>query len=410
MQARDKRVISTLSISRRAFLSLAASAGLCALWAGLPGQTFADETSSTDQSSDSSTTTSDERWSAYGDDYPSVTSCSEAAIVDGDGNTLFSLNGSRSMAMASTTKIMTATVALESGIPLSTTYTVTNVIETVYGQLVGFTEGQQTTLNDLVHALLIYSGNDAAVCIAECVGGSVDNFVYMMNQKAQELGMSGTHYTNPHGLDEDGHYSTPLDLITLARHATQIPTFSTIVNSEHVTVTAGGEQKTLESTDALTNSYPGMRGVKTGYTYAAGLCFVGRCTRGGKTFFTAVLGGVDSEGRWQDTRNMLDWAYSHYPESQSVLYNNLTSYTTFSDNMGWVVSSRLGGSVAFRDGQSRTAVSSGSISGIADVGENTASVSWTGSDGAADATRTSKAEGVVFKTHNFGPLNSSLFY
>ncbi len=389
---------SHTALSRRSFLGLAALAGLTAACGPQINAARADEAAS-----------SDERWSAFGDDYPYLEYCQEAAVVDEQGNTLFSFNGSRSMAMASTTKIMSAVVALESGVPLDTAYTVSNVVDTIYGQAAGFVQGEQTTLNDLLHALLIYSGNDAAVCLAECVGGSVDNFVYMMNQKASELGLQGTHYINPHGLDEDGHYSTPLDLITIARHACQYPLFNSIVSSTSVTVWAGGKDTTLYSTDALTNVYPGMHGIKTGYTYAAGMCFVGRCTRGGKTFYTCVLGCSVDEGRWQDTRNLLDWAFSHYPETQVSTTGTLKTYDPLSTNLGWRVQSGQGLSASLRDTQSVTAQQNAVSGGLKDPGQVTSNVTWS-QDGAAKASSTAKTEGVVFESHAFGPLTSSLFY
>ncbi len=387
-------------LSRRSFLRLAAFAGLqaAALCAG--GVARADEAS----------TSSDEWWSAFGEDYPTLEYCQEAAVVDEEGNTLFSYNGSRSMAMASTTKIMSAIVALESGVPLDTTYTVTDVVDSVYGQEAGFAVGEQTTLNDLLHALLIYSGNDAAVCLAECVGGTVDNFVYMMNQKASELGLQGTHYINPHGLDEDGHYSTPLDLITLARHACQYPVFSSVVSSTSVTVHAGGQDTTLYSTDALTNVYPGIHGIKTGYTYAAGMCFVGRCTRGGKTLYTCVLGCSVNEGRWQDTRNLLDWAYSHYPETQVSSTGSLVSYDPLSTNFGWYVATPQSQTASLRDTQGISAQQNAASTSLKDPGQVTSNVTWSGQSGTPETSSTAKAQGVVFESHTFGPLVSSLFY
>ena len=380
--------------SRRSFLSLAALVGIAALAGIEPHAAKAD----------------DVRWSAFGEDYPSLQHCREAAAVDEEGNVLFSFNGDVSMAMASTTKIMTAVVALESGLALDTAYTVTDVVNSVYGQLIGFRVGDQVTLNDLLHGLLVYSGNDAAVCIAECVGGTVASFVGMMNQKASELGLTGTHYVNPHGLDEDGHYSTPLDLIALARHAVQIPLFSSIVGSSYTTVTAAGELKTLESTDELANSYPGMRGIKTGFTYNAGNCFVGRATRGNKTLFVCVLGCESNAGRWDDSRILLDWAFSHYPELQGVTTTGLVGHMPFADNVAWSTSVTTTGSVTFRDEDTRQVVSQANAGDLVEPGSTIAVIQWQGDDGQPDAARAEKAEAVVFESHAFGPLVSQLFY
>lgn len=380
--------------SRRGFLGLVTMTGISALLGMRPCAASAD----------------DVRWSVFGEDYPALQHCREAAAVDEEGNVLFSFNGDVSMAMASTTKIMTSVVALESGLPLDTTYTVTDVVDTVYGQLIGFRIGDQVTLNDLLHGLLVYSGNDAAVCIAECVGGSVSGFVEMMNAKASELGLTGTHYVNPHGLDEDGHYSTPLDLITLARHAVQIPLFSSIVGSSYTTVTAAGELKTLESTDELANSYPGMRGIKTGFTYNAGNCFVGRATRGNKTLFVCVLGCEDSAGRWADSRTLLDWAFSHYPELQGVATFDLVGYAPFTENAAWSTRIASTGGVTFRDEGTRQVESQTNGGGLSEPGSTVSTLQWQGDDGTTDAVRVEKGEAVLFESHAFGPLVSQLFY
>lgn len=383
-----------MPLSRRDFLGLGAFACLAAAGAFHAVPAHADAN----------------RWSAFGDDYPALQFAREAAVVDEDGNVLFSLNGDVSMAMASTTKIMTAVVALESGVSLDTVYTVSDIVNTVYGQLVGYDPGDQATLNELLHGLLVYSGNDAAVCIAECVGGSVANFVELMNSKAAELGLTGTHYVNPHGLDEDGHHSTPLDLITLARHAVQIPLFSSIVGSAYTTVQVGGESKTLESTDALGNSYPGMRGIKTGFTYNAGNCFVGRATLGSKTLFISVLGCEESEGRWSDARTLLDWAFSHYPELQGVGTTSVTLYAPFAENASWSVGYGASGLVLFRDNASRSVSVSESDAGMIEPGEVTSTISWQDNAGSTGAVRTEKGEAVLFESHAFGPLVSQLFY
>lgn len=378
-------------LTRRSFIALAAAATLglaCTRPAQADGQ----------------------RWSLYGEDYPAIQYAKEAAVVDEDGTVLYSFNADTPMAMASTTKIMTAVVALESGLSLDTVYTVTDVVNTVYGQLAGFQIGEQVTLNDLLHALLVYSGNDAAVSIAECVAGSVAAFVDMMNAKAAELGLAGTHYVNPHGLDEDGHCSTALDLIALARHAVQIPLFSSIVGSAYTTVVAGGETKTLESTDELANTYPGMRGVKTGFTYNAGNCFVGRATLGAKTLFVCVLGCEGSDMRWADARALLDWGFAHFPQTQGVGAQSLVTYMPFSSNAGWSVACTSTGAVSFRDGAGHTLGAQVSGAGLAETGSVVSTLQWSSGQGGVAAARAQKGEGVLFESHAFGPLNSGLFY
>lgn len=350
-----------------------------------------------------------QQWSAFGEDYPSVMYCAQAAVVDEDGNVLYSLNGSNSMAMASTTKIMTAVVALESGVSLDTVYTVSDVVGTVYGQLIGYAPGDQATLGQLLHGLLVYSGNDAAVCIAECVAGSVEGFVAMMNQKAAALGMNATHYVNPHGLDEEGHCSSALDLIELARYASQYQLFNDIVGQHYTVLPVSGEQRTYESTDALNGTYPGIRGVKTGYTYDAGNCFVGKATRGGKTLYICVLGCEMSDQRWDDSRALFDWAFSHYPEQDALGDVSLCFEVPFADNPGWSVRYSYPDMPAFRDGQDKTVRASTTGGSLSDAGQTVSVLSIEDADGTVAASRATQPEGIVFSSHEFGPLNTALF-
>lgn len=277
-------------------------------------------------------------WSVF-DDSPYVES-TEAILVDGDGNVIYAREGETIMSMASVTKTMTAVVALESGVPLDTTYVISqNVLDiSAESSVIGYSLGEEVTLNELLHGLLVHSGNDAAMAIAELVAGSVSGFVDMMNAKAAALGLADTHFANPHGLDEYGHYSTPADLVVLGRYAMQIPLFASIVGSPSTTVTVAGEPVEFASTDALLNSYPGMRGIKTGYTYGAGNAFLGVATRGGQTLYVCVLGAESSATRWADVERLLDWGFSHYAE-RTVADSSEGSlgYRTYADRFGWYV-------------------------------------------------------------------------
>ena len=172
----------------------------------------------------------------------------------------------------------------------------------------------------------------------------------------------------------------------------------------------GGESKTLESTDALGNSYPGMRGIKTGFTYNAGNCFVGRATLGSKTLFISVLGCEESEGRWSDARTLLDWAFGHYPELQGVGATDVTLYAPFAENASWSVGYGANGLVLFRDNASHSVSVSESDAGMIEPGEVTSTISWQDNAGSTGAVRTEKGEAVLFESHAFGPLVSQLFY
>lgn len=275
-------------------------------------------------------------WSVFGD-LPTL-SCVEAMAVDGDGNMLYSRNGDTPMAMASITKVMTAVVALESGIPLDTVCTIPQEVAELdpASSVIGYAPGQTATLEELIWGLLVHSGNDAAVSIACTVAGSEADFVALMNGKAIELGLVSTHFANSHGLDADGHYSTAADLVSLGRYAMGIPLFASIVGSPSTTIDLDGQPTDFASTDALLNSYPGMRGIKTGYTFNAGCAFLGVASRGGQTIYVCVLGCETGEERWQDVSALLDWAFSHYPVER-LLDGGAASmgYASFSDRFGW---------------------------------------------------------------------------
>ena len=146
---------------------------------------------------------------------PTISEAQCAIVCDSSGNVLWSMNADREMALASITKVMTAVVALDSGLDLDSPCTISYVDLGPYSQTAGFTESDTPTLRELLRVMLVYSGNDAAVYIAQNVAGSEEAFVTLMNEKARELGMTHTHFANPHGLEADGHYSSVADLVIL---------------------------------------------------------------------------------------------------------------------------------------------------------------------------------------------------
>ena len=238
-----------------------------------------------------------------------VLSEAQCAIVeDSAGNVLYSKNADTQMPMASITKVMTAMVALDSGMDLDTPCQIHATDLGADSQTAGFVEGDTPTLRQLLRVMLIYSANDAAENIALNVAGSEDAFVELMNEKAQELGMTNTHFMNPHGLDEDGHYSTVSDLALMGRIAlSEYPFIAGTVHTRSVTVSVAGAQKTFYSTDELLGTYKGIRGIKTGYV-AGSAAFLGACQRNGVELFTCVLGAQTSSGRFTDTVSLLNWS------------------------------------------------------------------------------------------------------
>lgn len=233
------------------------------------------------------------------------------ALVTEDGRVLWSRRAEDRRAMASITKIMTAVVALEHG-DVDDRVTVPAAAASV-GESTSFLRaGERLPLGDLLEALLVKSGNDAAITIAQHVAGDQDEFVGLMNEKAKALGMSRTHFTNPHGLDEKDHYSTATDLATLARYAMRKPEFREVVGEQSARLGAGKRVETLASTNLLIGNYDGANGIKTGWTNDAGYCVIGSARRNGIELYAVVLGTNSEMARFKDARELLDWGFAHY--------------------------------------------------------------------------------------------------
>ena len=245
-------------------------------------------------------------------DDPQLTEAKAAFICDQAGNELWSLNPDEEMAMASVTKVMTAIVALDSGFDMDKRCTITKPTFQEDAQMAGFEATDKPTFSDLMMAMLVFSGNDAAYNVATNVSGSEKAFVEKMNEKAKELGMNHTHFMNTHGLEEDGHYSCVRDLVTMGRYALQhYPFIAKAVQTRSVEVVAGGQAVELESTDDLMETYEGLLGIKTG-TVESGTTFLGASKRGNIALFTSVLGCETDEGRFSDTAALMDWAYENF--------------------------------------------------------------------------------------------------
>ena len=243
---------------------------------------------------------------------PYLSEAQGAIVTDEVGNVLYEYNADYELPMASITKVMTAMVALDSGYGLDTPCTIYDVYLGEDSQTAGYTVYDTPTLRELLRVMLVYSGNDCAENLAINVAGSEDAFVALMNQKAQELGMTHTHFENPHGLDESGHYSTARDLATMGRAAlTDYPLIASTVRLRQVSATVGGYYTVFYSTDDLMGTYRGMLGIKTGAVYA-GTAFLGAARRDSVTLYTAVIGCETSSGRFTDTESLLNWAFDSY--------------------------------------------------------------------------------------------------
>ncbi len=241
---------------------------------------------------------------AAASDAPSA-SAHSAIVIDADsGAVLWEKNPDERMLIASTTKIMTALVALEQG-GLDREVTIDAAWTGIEGSSMYLAPGQILTVRDLLYGLMLASGNDAAVALACITAGSVESFARLMNNKAESLGCKNTHFVNPNGLDDPEHYSSARDLAIITREALSHEDFCEIVSSESVAV---GEQ-TYSNHNRLLRECPGVFGVKTGYTMAAGRCLVTCCERDGLTLICVTLSDPDD---WNDHRTLYDWAYGLY--------------------------------------------------------------------------------------------------
>ena len=248
------------------------------------------------------------------DSEPVIGEGAAAVVMDAGGEVLFDHNGEQELPPASITKVMTAMVALDSGIPLDEPIAFVVVEYPEGAQLAGYKDGDTPTLRELLIVSLVYSGNDAAMNVAYAVGGSKEGFADLMNRKVEELGLSHTHFMNPHGLEEEGHYSNARDLCTMGRYALEhYPFIRDAVRMQGVDIVADGKTIGLESTDELLKTYDGMLGIKTGNT-ESGASFLGAARRNLVTLYSCVLCCETREGRFKDSASLLDWGFGLYAE------------------------------------------------------------------------------------------------
>ena len=240
---------------------------------------------------------------------PGDLSAVSAALIEAEtGTVLYQKNAGERRAMASTTKIMTALLTIEAG-DLDREFTVDPLAIRVEGTSMGLQEGDRVSRRDLLYGILLPSGNDAANAAAVSVSGSIPEFVKLMNSKAQELGLSDTHFVTPSGLDADGHYTTALDLARLTAYAMKEETFREIVACRSAEVEFGNPpyKRTLYNSNKMLARYDGAIGVKTGFTDNARRCLVSAAERDGVTLIAVTLNAGDD---WNDHTKMLDYGFT----------------------------------------------------------------------------------------------------
>ena len=245
---------------------------------------------------------------AYAEEAPEVAAKAAVVVSADTGEVVYSLNSGEKLPMASTTKIMTTLLCIESG-DLYSPFVVDSDAIHVEGSSMGLQEGDIVTKYALCCGMLLPSGNDAANAAAVRIAGSNEKFTELMNARAQELGLSKTYFVTPSGLEGVGHGSSAYDMALLASAALRNRVFRDICSSDSIKVEFGNPPYTrwLRNTNKLLSMYSGTYGVKTGFTDEAGRCLVSACERGGKNLVCVTL---NDRNDWNDHMVMYDYAFS----------------------------------------------------------------------------------------------------
>ena len=233
-------------------------------------------------------------------------------IFDRNSKTiLYDKNGLKQVPMASTTKIMTAIVVLENA-NLDDIVTISKKAAGTGGSRLGLKTNDKITVHDLLYGLMLKSGNDAAVALAEHVGGGIDGFAELMNKKASEMGLVNSHFVTPHGLDQEKHYTTAYELACMADYALNIPKFREIVGSKKYNITINARSSLIGNTNELLGNLYGVYGVKTGFTNGAGRCLVTACKRDDIDIITVVLSANTKKERTLDSVKLIEYTNKNY--------------------------------------------------------------------------------------------------
>jgi len=234
------------------------------------------------------------------------------ALVDArSGEVLVSHAASRRLPIASTTKLMTAYVALKE-LPLGRLVHAAPYASTYGESLLNLRPGQAVSVRDLLYGLILRSGNDAAYDLARAAAGSERRFVRQMNRYAAALGLADTHYANPIGLDQRGNHSSAYDLAALTRRLLRIPVFARIAASRRAVLRSVRPRRRIESINELLDAAPWVNGVKTGHTWHARYVLVGSGRRKGVELIAAVVGAETDEDRFEDALRLLEYGFSRY--------------------------------------------------------------------------------------------------
>lgn len=274
-------------------------------------------------------------------------------LMDGsNGRVLFEKEGDKKLPMASTTKIMTCILALEYG-NLSDTVTVSAYAASMPDVQLNMREGDTFILKDLLYSLMLESHNDTAVAIAEHIGGTVEGFAELMNEKAADLGLTSTHFITPNGLDAEEHYTTAKELALLASYAITNEDFIAITNTPSYTFSeqSSGKSYSVHNHNAFLTMYEGAIGVKTGFTNNAGYCFVGAVKSGKKTFVSSVLAcgwPPHKTYKWSDTTRLMNYGVHGFQKEKITPSDVTLPKLSVTSGVGSDVSLKLADDSLFR--------------------------------------------------------------
>ena len=269
---------------------------------------------------------------------PPNLSVTGACLLDAaSGQVLYTYNAEGELAIASTTKLMTALVTLQHEKHLSKVFTQNDYYPAAADSQIGLVPGERMSVHDLLLALMLPSADDAAEDLAYNVGGgSVARFIGMMNAEAKVLGLDHTHYSTPSGLDTPGNYSSPCDLVELARYDLgHSAYFKRIVALKSATIVSSSGSQYIVNRDALLNTYPWINGVKTGHTNAAGYVLVSSGTQHGMTLIGSVLGTSSEASRDANALSLLQWGFDNFSTVQLMRAGTLLARLPVKDRPGF---------------------------------------------------------------------------
>lgn len=259
-----------------------------------------------------------------------ATSAGGMAVIEKDsGRVIASKNANKKMPMASTTKIATAITVIERVKNLNEKIRIPKQAIGVEGSSIYLNDQDELSILDLLYGLMLQSGNDCAVALALTVGGSLAEFAKMMNETARKAGAENTNFVTPHGLHDDNHYTTALDLAKISAYAMKNPVFAKIVSTKKHTTSWGGRNydRVIINKNKILSTYDGGDGIKTGFTKKAGRCLVSSATRNGMTIIAVTL---NCGAMFEECRKLMDYAFDNYKNYDLSKYLSLDKTATVS--------------------------------------------------------------------------------